>query len=449
MEIKFSPDEPLNNPSNDDLGLSRLVSRITEALEHTQPPFVFGLLGDWGVGKTSCLGLLEHKLKQDKPHLIPILFNPWMYENETNMIYPLLHTIRSEYMRLEPEDPVKEKFLSTFKRVAVGSALAVTDIGIQALTKSAFGITMNINEIGKHIDRTSELLAARSTLFEAALQDWTNNVEGLHGGFNELINTYRDTVAANNKSIKADDVRIVILLDDLDRCLPDVSVRILESIKNFLSVPGCIFILAINPEIIEQGIRTKYSGLDISGRRYLEKILNYSFRVPVAAPELMPAFTRRHLEALLTNTSEDNQYELMFEEFGTVLEQCNFSNPRKVKRILNHYILFLVQNASVVAEFRNGDIVRIIILAEYYPELFAVIKDNPDVLINLIEIGRADDILDKLKQTYGLDITKVFDELLAMNCLFALTHGEALKDSGITVRGIRSHIDTVSTVVFG
>jgi len=449
VKIKFFPDEPLNDPTNDDLALNQLVSRIVVALEHTQPPFVFGLLGDWGVGKTSCLALLEHHLKQDKPHLVPVRFNPWMYENDTNMVYPLLHTIRSEYMSFSHSQPSEDRFLNTFKRIAVGSVLAITNIGIKTLTQSVFGVTLGVKEIGEHIDSTNEVLTKRSSLIEASLHDWTNSIDDLRKGFDELINIYRETVSANNIGIDAENVRIIILLDDLDRCLPEVAIRIIESIKNFFSVPGCIFILAINPEVIEQGIRLKYNGLDISGRRYLEKILNYSFRVPVASPEHMPAFTKRHLEALLPETLQNSQYNRMFEEFGSVLKKCNFSNPRKVKRILNHYILFLVHNQNIINEFRNGDIVRVIILAEYYPELFLVIKNDTNVISSLSNMGKKNNIQDMLKQTYGFDISPVYEELLVMNDLFSLIHGEAITDSGVTIRGIVSHLNAIEDIVFG
>jgi predicted KAP-like P-loop ATPase len=53
----------------------------------------YGILGDWGSGKTSILRLLEEQVRSD-PGLVPIFFNPWKYENDASLIYPLLHTIK-------------------------------------------------------------------------------------------------------------------------------------------------------------------------------------------------------------------------------------------------------------------------------------------------------------------------------------------------------------------
>lgn len=62
-------------------------------------------------------------------------------------------------------------------------------------------------------------------------------------------------------------LNLLFLIDDLDRCLPEKAVEMLESIKQFLEVPGCAFVLAVDDEIIERGILTSVSRLSVRPRR--------------------------------------------------------------------------------------------------------------------------------------------------------------------------------------
>ncbi len=68
----------------------------------------------------------------------------------------------------------------------------------------------------------------------------------------------------------------MILIDDLDRCLPETVIRVLENLKNHLTISRCVCVLALDARIVYQGISVKYGGAMVDGREYLEKFLNYS-----------------------------------------------------------------------------------------------------------------------------------------------------------------------------
>ena len=109
-----------------------------------------------------------------------------------------------------------------------------------------------------------------------------------------MLLAYAKEYPFNKPGATAEDARFVILIDDLDRCLPETVIAILEKIKNFLAVEDspCIFVLALNPKVVYQGIRVKYHGLEIDGREYLEKIINYSFYVPEPDDEYIKKYCR-------------------------------------------------------------------------------------------------------------------------------------------------------------
>src|SRR6185436_907837 len=75
--------------------------------------------------------------------------------------------------------------------------------------------------------------------------------------------------------------RMVVFVDDLDRCLPEKAIEVLEAIKVFLDVEGCVFVLGLDHQVIARGIKAKYKDRDVvDGNLYLEKIIQLPFQIP-------------------------------------------------------------------------------------------------------------------------------------------------------------------------
>jgi translation initiation factor RLI1 len=89
MQTRFLPDKRIAEETFDKLGLKPFVASLGVAVATADAPYVFGVFGDWGVGKTSALTLLEAKLEQDlsakRSYDVPIWINVWKFENEANM----------------------------------------------------------------------------------------------------------------------------------------------------------------------------------------------------------------------------------------------------------------------------------------------------------------------------------------------------------------------------
>ena len=97
--------------------------------------------------------------------------------------------------------------------------------------------------------------------------------------------------------VLGDKGRLVVFVDDLDRCLPEKSIEILETIKLFLEVEGTVFVLGMDKEVIERGIEARYHALfqrvlsderielPIRGDAYLQKIVQIPFYLPPMGEE--------------------------------------------------------------------------------------------------------------------------------------------------------------------
>ncbi|MCP4393176.1 MAG: hypothetical protein GY804_02760 [Alphaproteobacteria bacterium] len=428
MKMRFLPDEPITDKTEDIIGFSDFADLLRNSIYNTKAPFVYGVLGDWGVGKTSILNLLKNELTNDLQSgansFIPIWFNAWQYENEANIIYPLLYAIKKDYSdRFKNLDKAKG-FLSKFKDIAVASAMALSDISLRVVTKQLSGEALKLDDVSKQL----ELVKTNHDKIEKVFSEWADQVTKLQNAFEALLDTYADDMVSweNNQITDKNKVRFVILIDDLDRCLPETTIAILESIKNYLTVKNCIFILGLNPNVIYQGIRVKYQGLEIDGREYLEKILNYSFYVPEPELNKVAELVTKRFDELVLDADTRDKHKDKFTEFGKILEECNFNNPRKIKRILNRYLFFISKNEATFEKYHNSNIVRFIILAEYFPNLFQLfLKDEQ----TLEELGSADFDIEDFEKKTGVSISGIYTQLLRMKELFNIDTSTTSEES--------------------
>jgi hypothetical protein len=142
--------------------------------------------------------------------------------------------------------------------------------------------------------------------------------------------------------------RVVIFVDDLDRCLPGNALQVLESMKLFFDVEGCVFVVGLDQDIAERAIAAKYGGAQdpdmpgiASGSDYVKKL----FQVPFALPPILP----RQLQEYLANIEAGAQFgDAQREDFQDNVRRHlrwlpseDSFNPREIKRLINSYVLQL------------------------------------------------------------------------------------------------------------
>jgi len=232
---------------------------------------------------------------------------------------------------------------------------------------------------------------------------------------------------------------LLFLIDDLDRCLPEKAVEVLESIKLFLEVPGCAFVLGVDDEVIDRGILHRYRdyafdtgrddvrgpmeelgrGAPISGAEYLEKIVHLPVRVPPLAETETRSFLQREYPELFRVTvkheasmqradldakmkgGEQTEAPAWNEELLELFERCVPGVPRKLIRAAELLALLDEVARELVRERCFGSaryeptlLARLVILQLFAPEVYRL-ATRPE--------GRP--FLDELKvlQQVGLD----------------------------------------------
>ncbi|RLI99245.1 MAG: hypothetical protein DRP06_03850 [Candidatus Aenigmatarchaeota archaeon] len=143
---------------------------------------------------------------------------------------------------------------------------------------------------------------------------------------------YYDKLQSFEDSLKGGNKKIVIFIDDLDRCAPDKVLEILESIKVFLDIEGFVYVFGINPEVVEKAIEMKYKDMGINGEDYLEKIIQIPFKIP--------DWNKEELNKCLEKMYEDidSKYKDTFEKYKDIILEVIKKTPRQLKRFINSYI---------------------------------------------------------------------------------------------------------------
>jgi KAP family P-loop domain len=357
-----------------------LVSLIANPLSLT--PFTIGILGAWGSGKSSVLGMLDEQLRQRNPEaFLRVHFNPWVHRREPNLIQPLLAALRDTMLA----DP-RTRFNESAVRVGAILGTLAADTLLSAATAGRVSL--------QRID------AARKRYADAK-----NEVAS------ELRNL-RGVLAAELSGLQEKGIRTVIFIDDLDRCEPDQVIDLLESVKLFLDVPGIFVVLAISKDLVDRAVAIKYrdfgfdrDGLVDLGDEYLEKMIQLPlYLLPLGA---------HNVRALLEDVATSD----LLRDHGKLLEQILIPNPRKIKRVLNFLaVIFSMLGQSGEIDGLDVDLlVRLTVLRVQSPRLFASVLANPRILVVLERLyaGRQGFTEASLQNSFGDEEGRMLYQQLA------------------------------------
>ena len=267
---------------SDQLDRRGLVRCITEVIAKDQPPQVFGLHGDWGSGKTSTLRAIRYQLTghdafDEKPadldpslhsgHVVSVWFEAWRYQNETTPIVALIQEIRRE-LSLASRVSAEAKKLGS---VTVSALLDSVDKVAKLIGwESAPLAPQKIQSIGEQWEREHHAAAlATDSVQEVLTQAITRLLPAQRRGFPKP--------------------RVVVFIDDLDRCSAEAAFRLLEGLKIYLNLPNCVFVLGMNQQMVTEAIaeRLKKDDKDtavlLRAEAYLEKLCSNIWRLPLPA----------------------------------------------------------------------------------------------------------------------------------------------------------------------
>jgi len=363
-----------DNPTTiDKLNYYIYIKTLKEIVLNTnieETPLTIGIHGAWGSGKTSLMLMLQKDLNED---IKSLWFNAWEYDKTDNVWTALFQNLINE-MDSSPN-------LKKLKKIFV---TVVADLSIKGLTKGY----LSLKDIEKYYKKYDEHV---------------EHIQNLRLNFEEAIEEY---VGKQGK--------YVIFIDDLDRCLPERAVEILEAIKLFLGAKHCIFIIGVDKDVIWKGIERRYSSKNqdslIKGKDYVEKIIQLPFNIPPSQREDISSFIQASYGDIF-NKKIDN-------DILNIISSGMEPNPRKMKRFINLYNLLIkfrdqnIINGRIKTDAIKDDLLAKFLVIQFRWEEFSIdlTKYYNSTGTNLINDMLNFEILDDEKKSDYINSNPLIEE---------------------------------------
>ncbi len=343
-------DQPVGADGQDDLLFREAAAhRLADLVRASSAaaPFTLAVYADWGMGKSSLLSQVADKLRTGPgaDQVRTVWFNAWT----AGRADALETLIKSVLGQLDP---------NTLRRLArrFGAGTRTGAWTRVALTVAArpMGLHRLVDEVW---DRLSVDARARNEVRDRlaeVLREWTKG-DGRDGSGR----------------------MIVVFVDDLDRCPPDVIGTVCDAVKKHLSIPGLVFVLGCDQAVIETSLAVPAAGggraADAAtvGRRYLEKIVQASYSIPVP--------TDAEAAQLVVGYARQSGTQALFQ--GPVAEAVTRHagrNPRRIKRLINRFVIEYRLDEQW-REFGPGALIRVILLQDFYPEFYGLLARTEDL----------------------------------------------------------------------
>lgn len=328
--FKIVLDDPALNPG---LGFGDYAVALAEMTLYSRAEFAVGIFGGWGSGKTTLMQAVCNRLADDD-HVVTVWFNAWRYEKDPHLIIPLLAVLRDA---LQAKAETRTAPWARKAAINVGCAGRALLAGLKLSVDAIPGFKIDF-EPGKAIEAGSK-------------RDSNGPVSFYHAGFTLLRKAIADI---SEKGAR----RVVIFVDDLDRCLPTSALEMLESMKLLFGVEGCVFVVALDEEIVEAAVALKYGATaEVSGAEYIKKIFQVPFTLPRTGISQLPDY----LDLIETTAGFGEAQLADFRDhvrphFGYLADEGAI-NPREIKLLINTYVLQLKVLWSRLGDDLDPDVV--------------------------------------------------------------------------------------------
>lgn len=397
--------------------ISKTVVRLIKDTPDT--PITIGVHGDWGAGKSSVLRMTQEELEAND-RVCCIWFNGWTFEGFEDAKTVVIETIVDELKRARPNsEKVKAAAAKVLKRVdwlkvarkAGGFAFtAMTGIPTMDQLKGVYDlVTSVVTNPADHVSK-DDLKGAAEKIGDY-LKEGGDESEKLPEHIHKFREEFKELLDA------ADIDQLVVIVDDLDRCLPKTAIETLEAIRLFLFVERTAFVIGADEAMIEYAVREHFPDLpQISGpanyaRNYLEKLIQVPFRIPalglaetrvyitllqlenalgandlkfkalldIAREDMKRPWKSKGLERSVVQstmggklTDEVSQAITISAHVTKILSEGTRGNPRQIKRFLNSMMLrqAIAEERGFGNEISRPILAKIMLAERFYGDFY-------------------------------------------------------------------------------
>ncbi|WP_181786286.1 P-loop NTPase fold protein [Streptomyces phytophilus] len=318
-------DEPVAAPGDDVLGTGPAAARLARLLHASRgsTPFTLAVDAGWGMGKSSLMRLADARLRAE-PGVETVWYNAWTSTGAD----ALEGLVKSVLVRFERR---------TLKRALARISRGRTVVrGVRAVTTALGGAL------------------GAAGLVDELWTSWDAGPEARNGMREDIGRMAREWAGNRPRRL------LVVFIDDLDRCSEETVLAVCEALKVYLDVPGLVFVVGCDRSAL--GPSGLLRDLSPAGSAFMEKIFQTSYRIPVADNDGVARYVEWCARAA-------GIHGILDEELKKLLVERSGRNPRRIKRLVNGFVLEATLN-PVWSGFRPEAVIRTLLLQYFYPEFY-------------------------------------------------------------------------------
>ena len=355
-------DEALRQGGDDALKISSYKDALVDFVKRTDTPMTIGVQGEWGSGKTSLLNQIWNDLekfnKEDDSidDFKQIWINSWEHSLLCSPEECLMKIINEIILELLDADTDKSRADKITK-------------GVNNIMKGALRIGSSLTLGAAGVDAVDDIFSENS-----------NSIKELREQLKVLVNDIK-TLETNKYG------KIVIYVDDLDRIEPKDAVSILELLKNIFNIKDCVFVLAIDYQVVVKGLVGKFGKPTPENewefRAFFDKIIQLPFSMPMGNYDIA-----NYVLGLLDEIDfYKGEEELDPELINQFVTKSIGGNPRSIKRLINSLALIKILNDKESGDKSDGVLrdkdtamvmFAMVCMQIAHPEIYQLFADNPN-----------------------------------------------------------------------
>ncbi|OJX56578.1 MULTISPECIES: P-loop NTPase fold protein [unclassified Dysgonomonas] len=455
-----------NETSEDLLGFNVHADLLINIIyDESVLPITIGVFGDWGSGKSSVLQIVKEAFDKDADKdSLCIYFNGWTFEGYDDAKAALLNSILKELEDNKKipdaiKDTIKEKAKKLWKSIdwMRGAGMVMKNVALPAVTAYFTGglslVPFAIQKLAEWGNNPEIIIKKLQSdegkeIFKSFIKEGKENDKNITNAVAEFRKDFSELLDATNFK------RLVVIIDDLDRCSPERIIENLEAIKLFLNVPKTAFVIGADPRIVKYAIEYKYKNnkeIEDDNNRIIIDYLEKLIQLPYSLPRLSESEVETYISMLICKKEiGDDKFKKVLDEFKKyrstnkysafglsnfekILEDNDFrkvkdnvitipslvplitnslyGNPRQIKRFLNTYtIRKRLAEVATLQNFDDAVLAKLMILEYSEPKLFKklfewqIIQDGiPKEIIEIETLCKEkgiEDIISEMKESY-------------------------------------------------
>ncbi|OGR44163.1 MAG: hypothetical protein A2X35_13285 [Elusimicrobia bacterium GWA2_61_42] len=316
-----SKDEPIDSEDKDLLGRGSFVDKLYSLITSLPfpDPYIIGLNGGWGDGKTSIINLLKKRFEGNSEAIV-VDFDPWYFRDEEEIIKSFFHAF---------ESTVSDKYWMGNLRSLFTNYLKVT----------------GFSGLGMRIDFSRDSL------------------KHVQDGIQDAIN-----------QLKKD---VIIFIDDIDRLEAKEMLVVFKLVRLMAKFQRLRFVLIFDAKRVSTVLAERYKDFV---PEYLEKIIQLPVQVPLVEQKCLDNFFDSSISALFSRLGITEETEKEFySEFPLIYQmhmKRTLANIRQIKRYINslNFTLPMIREEVSILDFLLLDFLRV-----FHPEIYTDIQRNPHI----------------------------------------------------------------------